>query len=327
MRLMYFSPTNNLISVKTYSPYTDQFETDSSSQFTLSYNMQLPTGLGVAPTAYVPVGTNTGVAPGSQSSFVWRGVQANKIYEWYAVVTDSFGNSFRTGPRTFTTSPNLTPFASNRTVTVTGDQPAQLVMLGSDPNGDALTFKTNTLPARGLNTSFNPINGTVTYTPARGYRGSDQFTYSVNDGFVDSSPATFSFNVVAPTDTNGNGLPDAWESLYGVTDPNADADSDGASNLAEYLASTNPTNSDSLLRITSTASQPNGQFTITWSSVGGTRYRVQYSDNLAGGSFSDVVLPISVEMDPAPFGSASTRSFTDTSAPNGPRFYRVKVTP
>ena len=44
MRLMYFSPSNNLVSIKTYSPWTDAFETDANSQFTFSYNMALPTG-------------------------------------------------------------------------------------------------------------------------------------------------------------------------------------------------------------------------------------------------------------------------------------------
>ena len=45
-------------------------------------------------------------------------------------------------------------------------------------------------------------------------------------------------------DTDGNGLPDAWEMQYfghlGV-DPNADPDGDGISNYWEYVAGTNPT--------------------------------------------------------------------------------------
>jgi hypothetical protein len=45
-------------------------------------------------------------------------------------------------------------------------------------------------------------------------------------------------------DSNGNGLPDWWENLYGLTgssaDPNSDPDADGASNSTEFQQGTNP---------------------------------------------------------------------------------------
>ena len=41
-------------------------------------------------------------------------------------------------------------------------------------------------------------------------------------------------------DANRNGIPDAWEALFGITDPNADADGDGFTNREEYLAGTDP---------------------------------------------------------------------------------------
>ncbi len=328
MRLMYFSPSNSTISVKTYSPWTDTFETDNSSQFTLNYDMDLPTGPGVAPTAYLAIGTNTGVAPGTQSVLSWNGALPNKTYQWYAVVTDSFGNTFRTSPSTFSIAANNAPFASNQTVSVVGDQPSQLQLMGFDSNGNPLSFKTNTLPLRGLNSDFNPTNGTVIYTPARGFRGLDQFTYSVNDGFVDSSAATFNVMVTAPTDANTDGLPDAWAGQYGITNPNGDADGDGQSNFAEYFANTNPTNSGSALRILSTAIQSQGQFILTWSTIGGTRYRVQYTGDLSNGMFTDILRPIGAEMDATTYGAPSTQSFTNTiSNTNGVRFYRVKLTP
>ena len=56
-------------------------------------------------------------------------------------------------------------------------------------------------------------------------------------------------------DTDGNGLPDWWELQYfhvlTGTDPNADPDHDGVSNLNEYLAGTNPTNAASYFHIVS----------------------------------------------------------------------------
>lgn len=49
-----------------------------------------------------------------------------------------------------------------------------------------------------------------------------------------------------PVDTDGDGMPDSWETEYGFnpndpTDAAKDFDNDGATNLAEYTAGTNPT--------------------------------------------------------------------------------------
>lgn len=45
-------------------------------------------------------------------------------------------------------------------------------------------------------------------------------------------------------DSDGDGMPDAWETLYGtnpfVNDANLDPDQDGATNLQEYLSGRNP---------------------------------------------------------------------------------------
>ncbi|HOG52215.1 MAG TPA: hypothetical protein PKY10_16625, partial [Lentisphaeria bacterium] len=45
-------------------------------------------------------------------------------------------------------------------------------------------------------------------------------------------------------DENGNGMPDWFESFYGVSDAAADADNDGLNNLYEYLCGTDPTDED-----------------------------------------------------------------------------------
>ena len=327
MRLMYFSPSNNTISVQTYSPYTDAYETDFDSEFTLPYNMQLPTGPGTPGTAFAPIGTNFNVAVGSSNTFAWSGLQPNKTYEWYVKVTDSSGNSTYSSSRQFKTTNNSAPVVANQALTVQGDQPTTVTLSATDPNGDAFIFKTNSRPLRGLNSNFNPTNGTITYLPAHGYRGLDRFTFSASDSATNSAVANFDLTVVAPTDSDTNGLPDWWEAAYGVSNPNDDSDGDGLTNLQEFLANTNPTNAASSLKVISASSLTNGQFSLSWSAIGGTRYRVQYSASLTD-LFTDIIRPVDAEMDSSPVGSTSTQSFTDTFSPtNATRFYRVRVTP
>ena len=176
-------------------------------------------------------------------------------------------------------------------------------------------------------TGFDPNQGVLTYTPARGFRGVDRFTYHADDSATSSSSALVVLNVVAPPDTDANGLPDAWEAAYGITNPNADNDGDGQSNLAEYRANTNPTNAASALRILGVERQPGGAITLRWSSVGGTRYRVQYSDGGAAGPFMNILRSIEDEMDNAPCGQGSTQSFTDPAPASGVRFYRIRLVP
>ena len=88
-RIMTFSPANNTIQVETYSPWLSQFENDADSQFSLGYTMSNTP-------AFQVIGTNNGVASGSNSQRPWTGLLPNTTYEWY--VTASDGQTTTTGP-------------------------------------------------------------------------------------------------------------------------------------------------------------------------------------------------------------------------------------
>lgn len=340
MRLMYFSPSNNLVTIKTYSPWLDQYETDANSQMTFSYNLQLSTGPGSVGTPFGAVATNTGVIPGSLSTSVWSGLRAKTTYDWRVKVTDAAGHSVFSPVWRFSTSdkftPNTAPVASTQTVTVSGDGPAALTLLASDPDADPLTFQIVSQPLNGLIPEFAPSTGTLVYQPAWGFRGSDRITFRAHDGLTNSLTATLYLNIVAPPDTNANGLPDAWEAAYCVADPNADDDGDGQTNFAEYRANTNPTNAASVFRILQTACEPDGSFTLRWAAIGGVRYRMQYSDGdtlgAPAGPFAEILRFIHEEMDDNPPGMGSVQTFTDdyslTGRPaNDHRYYRIRVVP
>jgi len=254
-------------------------------------------------------------------------------YEWYAVVKDDFGNTATTATWRFS-SFNIAPTATNQSRTVTGDSSTNLVLTVGDVNGDALTFQTNTFPLHGQLQSFNSAAGVVTYVPIHGYRGTDRFTFSATDGQLTSSAASMNLTVVAPGDTNANGIADAWETAYGVTSANADDDNDGRSNLEEYQSNTNPTNAASVIKIISEVHAPTGHTTITWASVGGVRYRVQFSNgtnNGFNGVFTDIIRPLTTELDAASVGASSTQTFTDDftltggSPASGQRYFRIKT--
>ena len=81
LRIMEFIPDSNEISIKTYSPYIDQWETDFDSQFTIPYDMT-----GSAPFEVIDSVTN--VASGDTANIVWPGLDLMQNYEWYVSVND-----------------------------------------------------------------------------------------------------------------------------------------------------------------------------------------------------------------------------------------------
>ena len=96
------------------------------------------------------------------------------------------------------------------------------------------------------------------------------------------------FGVTVTVDSDGDGIPDWWMMQYfghptGQAGDNSlasdDADGDGASNLQEYLAGTDPTNPNSVFRL-SAAATANSTVTLTWPAVLGKNYQIQYKTNL-----------------------------------------------
>ena len=129
-------------------------------------------------------------------------------------------------------------------------------------------------------------------------------------------------NLQRMVDTDANGLPDWWELQYfghlTGSDPNADADHDGMSNLAEWLAGTNPTNASSCLQLIAIPPNNPNVFVVSWPSVAGKYYRLERATNLLTGFNSVVQTNIAA--------TAPTNTVTDPAIlPGNTRLYRVGV--
>lgn len=129
-------------------------------------------------------------------------------------------------------------------------------------------------------------------------------------------------NLLRIVDTDGNGLPDWWEQTYfGTltgTNPNADPDHDGASNLAEWLAGTNPTNAASALRLLPPLVTTSNSVILRWQSVAGKSYRLERATNLLTG-FNGVVRSNIVATPPL------NSEPDNTALPGKARYYRLRL--
>ena len=105
------------------------------------------------------------------------------------VVFDGFEESL---PATVSITVTRPPVANPQTVTTVHDQRVDIVLTGTDPDGDALQFNITSNPTHGTLAGFIP---NMIYIPDEGFFGQDSFTFVVFDGFEESSPATVSIEV------------------------------------------------------------------------------------------------------------------------------------
>ncbi len=159
LRILTFRPADNNMSVQTYSPYTNSYETDANSQFIL------PVDLRTTEQSFSRVQTVANVVPGGTASTDYA-VQQNRTYEWYVSVSDG-------EKTTKSTTWNFTTAYNASSAEIKEQAPATLP---------------ETLPSsKALSVYPNPDNsGVLSFVLAGGHRQVQVFIYNNTGALVQS---------------------------------------------------------------------------------------------------------------------------------------------
>jgi hypothetical protein len=126
-------------------------------------------------------------------------------------------------------------------------------------------------------------------------------------------------------DTDRDGLPDLWETAFGLNpndpqDANLDTDGDGLSNLDEYLSGTNPTSAQSGLDL-SLSNLGQGAFELSFEAMPGKTYTIWGRDAWGAGDWFRF-------RDLSPVAVKSVTKITDLPpAGKTQRYYQLMVNP
>jgi len=112
--------------------------------------------------------------------------------------------------------------------------------------------------------------------------------YAANAGWISldtSSSDLVATSIAAPADINGNGISDAWEMEHfgnlTTATANSDFDGDGATDLQENLAGTNPADPSSRFQIIAhNYDLGNNTATLTFTSAPNRRYLIEHDSDL-----------------------------------------------
>jgi len=178
------------------------------------------------------------------------------------------------------------------------------------------TLRTNVAHAVTNSFTFRAIGTNTTVTNS--YRVVVKNAANSNPGLVSTSAA-----VVILPDTDGDHIPDGWETQYGFNPANSadgpiDSDGDGMTTWQEFIAGTDPRDSTSYLRV-----DIHGNLnlaTLQFLAVSNRSYSLQFKESLSGSEWTRL-------RDVAAAPTNRLIIVTDPAPPAESRFYRLATLP
>jgi hypothetical protein len=142
------------------------------------------------------------------------------------VVNDGLATSAPAAVNITVVAVNSAPVADPQSVSTAEDTALAIVLTGSDPDNDPLTYDVVSGPSHGILSGTAP---NLTYTPAVNYYGADAFAFVANDGLAVSEPAMVDITVLAIEDApvaNSQSVSTAEDTALAIILTGSDPDGD-----------------------------------------------------------------------------------------------------
>lgn len=188
----------------------------------------------------------------------------------------------------------------------------------TDPNGDPVVLGSGPLP---FTATFDTASGVFAWWVTNmGSAGTTNVVaFTADDGY---GAVTNTATIVVPWDANGNEIPDDWEFRWFNGDmtqtKDGDADGDGFSNYAEWVASTDPLAEGSYIGWETQFVRSSNTVDLTFQSIPGRRYHIEGNDG-------DLPDPAQWKYLGFVHSTSTNTAWTDTNAVPPVRHYRIKI--
>lgn len=170
-----------------------------------------------------------------------------------------------------------------------------------------------------------PLNGSKFFarvynapTIAQASFYTDSQVMTVKDNEIQYARFVSPVQPIDPRDDDGDGLNNSWEKSLDSDPANPDTDGDGMTDYEEFLTGTDLLDEHSFFATVWINTDKQGNAWLTWSSVAGKRYQVQYTDEAHPGEYVDLGGVVTATSD-------LTQVLIEGGATNNRRFYRVKL--